>query len=73
MSLETSEVLRDRDRNYIGLNGREVYYRIPVRQSGKRKGQMGCGPEGWTCCLCAKSELDCPCDAPALKGKGGHA
>lgn len=55
------ETLRDHSRNYIGINGREVYYRIALKHAGTRKGHPGAGPEGWTCCLCAEGEYDCLC------------
>lgn len=55
---------RERSRNYVGINGHEVYYRIPLRQGAysKRKGHPGCGSEGWTCCLCARAEYNCVCE-----------
>lgn len=57
---------RNRGRNYRNAQGREVYFRTQNAELLKRKqGQFGCGPEGWTCCDCAKPEDKCVC-APLL-------
>ncbi len=46
---------RDKTRNYIGMNGREVYYRNKASHGASRE------KTGWTCSYCAQFELSCIC------------
>lgn len=52
---DNHQITRSHKRNYIGIKGREVYYR-----SQKIHGCLK-NKEGWTCSYCAQFELDCIC------------